>query len=255
MASGVDGLEADVRFTADGVPVIFHDQSVLRTTNAIAVFPNRSNYQLRSFTLDELQRLDLGSWMGQQFAGERIVTLQSWLAAAGGRATVNVEIKDPATTPRASQLLAEALAVVPQEQRGRITVSSFDLEWLQSFSSDGLSIRKAVLSSGPPTMSDLQAWSVWADTVLVPVEESEASLVDSAGKFGLSTEVYGVEDSTQLEKALALMPAAILTDYPSLICRLLRPAAPASGAPFETSLAQRSSRSGRTRHGAPRVDR
>jgi len=51
-ALAVDGLEMDIRSTADGVPVVIHDERVDRTTNGAG--------RVKELTLEELKRLDAG---------------------------------------------------------------------------------------------------------------------------------------------------------------------------------------------------
>jgi glycerophosphoryl diester phosphodiesterase len=56
VALGVDGLEFDVRLTADGVPVVFHDPTVERTTDGRGA--------VAAMTLAELRELDAGYRFG-----------------------------------------------------------------------------------------------------------------------------------------------------------------------------------------------
>lgn len=72
---GVKYTEIDVSLTKDNEYVLFHDESsIYRTTNG--------NGNLRSYTLAELQQLDVGSWKGAQFVGLRIPTLVDALKLA-----------------------------------------------------------------------------------------------------------------------------------------------------------------------------
>ncbi len=53
--SGAHVLELDVRLSADGIPVVMHDETVDRTTDGTG--------RVQGFTLEELRRLDAGySW-------------------------------------------------------------------------------------------------------------------------------------------------------------------------------------------------
>ncbi|NQY11814.1 MAG: glycerophosphodiester phosphodiesterase [Flavobacteriales bacterium] len=80
---GADYLEADIQRTKDGVLVVFHDDDLKRTTNVVSVFPNRANEPISSFTLEELQKLDVGSWFNTAdpersrttYEGLKIITL------------------------------------------------------------------------------------------------------------------------------------------------------------------------------------
>ncbi len=65
---GVDGVELDVRRTADGFLVVFHDEDVDRTTNGSGM--------LHQLSLKEVKALDAGSSFDARFAGERVPTLR-----------------------------------------------------------------------------------------------------------------------------------------------------------------------------------
>ena len=64
--AGADGWEFDVQLTADGVPILLHDASLLRTTDVAAKFGDDPRadlgYLAAEFRLDEIWRLDAGSW-------------------------------------------------------------------------------------------------------------------------------------------------------------------------------------------------
>lgn len=72
------GFELDIRTTKDGHLVVLHDDNVQRTTNG----PSRS---VRDMTLDEVQRLDAGSWFDKAYAGVRVPTLEHTLAFVSQR--------------------------------------------------------------------------------------------------------------------------------------------------------------------------
>src|SRR5512133_60470 len=69
---GADGIEADFRLTADGRIVCLHDATTGRTANLDLVVADSS--------FAELQQLDVGSWKGTRWQGERIPTLEEVLA-------------------------------------------------------------------------------------------------------------------------------------------------------------------------------
>jgi len=71
IAMGADAIETDVRLTADGHPVLFHDAVVDRVSDGRGPVDDH--------TLEELRRLDLGSWFGSDAAGERLLTLDEAL--------------------------------------------------------------------------------------------------------------------------------------------------------------------------------
>src|SRR6201998_3172869 len=56
LAQGAEGVECDVRLTRDGHLVCVHDRRVDRTSNGTGL--------VSDMTLEELRRLDFGSWHG-----------------------------------------------------------------------------------------------------------------------------------------------------------------------------------------------
>lgn len=64
---GAKWVEIDVILSADGIPVIFHDDYLSRTTNGDGL--------IHKNPLSELKKLDVGSWKDPAFHQERIPTL------------------------------------------------------------------------------------------------------------------------------------------------------------------------------------
>lgn len=86
VAAGADAVEFDLHVTADGVPVLFHDELLERTSTGAG--------PLRALPLAALRALDAGSWFGPEFAGERIPSFIDALTRLSGRVTrVYPEVK------------------------------------------------------------------------------------------------------------------------------------------------------------------
>ena len=64
---GASAVEVDLEVTKDGHGVLLHDSTVDRTSNGSG--------WVGDLTLEELKKLDFGSKLGVEFAGERIPTL------------------------------------------------------------------------------------------------------------------------------------------------------------------------------------
>ena len=73
------GIELDVQLSADGIPVVFHDNTLTRMCGV--------NRRVRELTLAELKALSLGG------TEERIPTFQEFLEMVDGRVPLIVEIK------------------------------------------------------------------------------------------------------------------------------------------------------------------
>jgi glycerophosphoryl diester phosphodiesterase len=64
---GIKWVEIDVMLSADGIPVIFHDDYLSRTTNGEGLIHKTS--------LEQLKKLDAGSWKGEEYKQQTIPTL------------------------------------------------------------------------------------------------------------------------------------------------------------------------------------
>jgi glycerophosphoryl diester phosphodiesterase len=122
VAAGSDLIELDYLHSADGVPVVFHDGELDRTSNACAVWGGEK-IRLDSKTLAELKQLDAGSWFDAKFAGTSIPTLAEALDTiqAGSMTLVERKAGDAATCVR---LLTE------KNLLDRVVVQAFDWEFL-----------------------------------------------------------------------------------------------------------------------------
>ena len=70
IALGADGAEFDVQLTKDGVPVIFHDESLLRIAG--------EDLLIKDLTLEELRAFDLSYRFAGQCPVQRIPTLEEY---------------------------------------------------------------------------------------------------------------------------------------------------------------------------------
>lgn len=84
-AGGARFIESDIRVTADGVAVLFHDSTLDRTTTGTG--------SIASKTLAEVKALDAGSWAGDQFIGERVPTLREAIEFSQGKGDLYLDVK------------------------------------------------------------------------------------------------------------------------------------------------------------------
>lgn len=100
---GLDGVEYDVRACASGDPVVFHDETLLRTTGA----PGR----IGELDLRELYGLDAGGWFSKRFFGEQVPILDEVLGLSSERRGEPpfhmIELKEPGLVEPLAQLLEE----------------------------------------------------------------------------------------------------------------------------------------------------
>jgi len=105
---GAEAIDVDVHLSADGVPVVIHDQTVDRTTDGSGA--------VHELTVAELQALDAGG-------GERIPTLGDVLELVEDKLHVVIDLK----VGRAADAVLRAI----QGRTTRWRISSFDWEVLR----------------------------------------------------------------------------------------------------------------------------
>lgn len=109
LAEGADGIEFDVQLSADGQPVIIHDDTVDRTTDGSG--------RVTDLTLAELRALDLGH-------GTTIPTLDELFALLGRQPLYNIELKTRGVADRGLEA-AVAACIRSHDLASRVLVSSF----------------------------------------------------------------------------------------------------------------------------------
>jgi glycerophosphoryl diester phosphodiesterase len=226
LAQGADVVENDIQRTSDGVLVILHDASLARTTDVEQVFPGRASYDVVHFTLAEVKRLDAGSWFAPQFAGERIPTLEEWVAAVGQRAGMLMEAKLPERYPGIERDIDKELRSMGEFQRavkgGRVTMQSFNHLWLRSYADLAPDVPVGLLFGTRPTEVDLTLAAQWADQVnpaLGVVQESDVARIH---ELGLETHVWTVNGGADMHRAIRWGVDGVITNYPQVLEEILR---------------------------------
>ena len=121
-----DMVELDVTLTRDRKVVVIHDDTLDRTTSGKG--------SVRAHTLEEIKRLDAGSWFDPRFATERVPELFEVMKLTTGRCMVNIEIKASAfeaADPTDAVEHQVVKLVKTSGAMGRVIVSSFDKRILQ----------------------------------------------------------------------------------------------------------------------------
>ncbi len=115
---GATGLEFDVQLSKDGAVVVIHDEKLERTTNGSGL--------VKDYTLEELQRLDAGTWFGEEFAGEKMPTLDQVLDEfASTELIFNIELKSGIVLyPGLEEKVIEAVKC--RNLTDRVVLSSFN---------------------------------------------------------------------------------------------------------------------------------
>ena len=144
---GARSVELDVMLSADGVPIIFHDTDLARTTNGTG--------PVAALPYEQLARLDAGSWFGDAFAEEGIPSLEDAITLIlNMNLALNLEIKpspgeDRATATRAIELLAGAWPV-GNSGGANLVLSSASIEALVVARDAAPHWRRGLIADIPP---------------------------------------------------------------------------------------------------------
>jgi glycerophosphoryl diester phosphodiesterase len=152
IAQGADIIEPDLQVTSDGRLIALHDLTLERTTNVRDVFPDRFREEMdrgepvrrwyaNDFTLEEIRRLDAGSWFDPRFAGAEVPTLEEVIEMARGRAGIFPETKAPEVYGERGhdmeRILMEELRTHGLDRQGADPATPV---YLQSFSPESLRV-------------------------------------------------------------------------------------------------------------------
>ena len=106
-------LECDCRRTKDGVGIMLHDDNLIRTGWGVPVQVARMSVS-KELTWAELKDVDVGSYLGPQFAHHRIPTIEETFAAMKGHPTYLCFVDEKGAGPK--YIAKKAIEAGVQEQ-------------------------------------------------------------------------------------------------------------------------------------------
>lgn len=232
LADGADIVELDVRLTADGEVVLFHDRSLTRLTG------DRRN--LGEVTREELATFDVGSWFGDAFQGERIPGLDDALVAVRGRGALMIDMKpDPG---REVALVEAVIATLHEEaaRRRRCLDEAADARGAAACGTPDVigEMRLATMSAAlveetrarePELKVTLLAQLILPGTLdrrgfdalglrHNRITQSEIRL---ARHYGYEVHAWTINDRARMSQLIDLDVDAIITDRPAMLAELL----------------------------------
>jgi glycerophosphoryl diester phosphodiesterase len=215
-----DAVEFDVQRTRDGIPIVFHDADLRRTTDVESVYPERADSLVGDFTLAELRALDCGSWFcGGGFAGERIPTVSEVLDVVGGRIDIQLELKHPHRYPGIESAVAAILREHGLLDSSTLIVTSFELDSLVRFHDEA---PQTALKAAVRAVADLET-SGLVGVVASAGVSPRCTDDDRARLDGLGVPLSGgsAETPQRMREAIDSGLREIATHYPEMLDRVI----------------------------------
>jgi glycerophosphoryl diester phosphodiesterase len=203
---GWRAFECDVKTSADGVPFLLHDDTLLRTAGAAGV---AGEHPWAALSL-----LDAGSWHSPAFAGEPIPSLDA-IAAFMRRngLALNIEIKP---TPGVEEATGVAVGLACLRlwgpAPGRLLLSSFRPESLKGARHSAPGVPRALLLDRLwPGWWD-QAQSLGCAAIITHHRLMDADLLGQLHAAGMRALCYTVNEVDDARRLLGLGVDGLITD-------------------------------------------
>lgn len=209
MEMGAQMTEIDVQQTADDQLVLFHDDSLARTSSGRGLLWQKN--------LVELKMLDAGSWFNAKFAGEPLPTLAEAIALVRGKIKLNIEVKLHGHERNIAQLVVETIRREQFEQECIVTSFGFEV-------ADEIKRLAPELSVGyifGPREYREEVFSSNVEVLSTHHSLVDAAFVQKARAAGKEVHVWTVNEKPLMNKLLDLGVDAIITNYPDRLAEVL----------------------------------
>jgi glycerophosphoryl diester phosphodiesterase len=217
---GAGFIETDLQLSRDARLVALHDDTLERTTNGRGA--------VSATTLEELRRLDAGSWFRRSsnkesapdFTGERIPTIEEVLAF-GREHEIGLHLEIKATGPSgAEHAIVGALHAAGEVPRS--VVLSFDQTTLKRVRQlEPLAVTGFLFSDRLPA-AVATAVNVGARQLLPRMDRVTPELIKDAHAHDLKLVAWTVNAPERMQELISAGVDGIITDYPDRLLEVLR---------------------------------
>ena len=215
-------FETDLHLSADGVLMVFHDDTLDRTTDGAG--------PVNGYTAAELKEFDagfrFGSNRGWPYRGRGITipTLEEIVTSFPG-ASFTLELKQ-------AGLAAPLMAFIEKHNLwGRVMIGGYGDDWIKE-------VRRMSggrISTSSPRHETLLFWlfsrigiglPIKADALQVPVTHNHVTVVDrrfvrAAHRVGKQVHVWTVNEAAEMHRLLDLGVDGLMSDVPDLLLAVL----------------------------------
>lgn len=213
-----DMIELDVLLSKDNVPIVLHDSFLERTTNGKGL--------AKDYTIDELNKLDAGSWFSEKFSGEKISTLEEVLSWAKDKISLNIEVKTEAVSDTYKNGIEYYCIdlVRAHGMENYVVFSSFDYRSVSHLKTNAPEIATSILfeRKRPFKMNPLDLIGKYqADGFNINWRRFNTREIDQIRKSGYDVWVYTVNEEKTMRKLILSGVTGIFSDRPDLLRKVL----------------------------------
>ncbi|MDR0720299.1 MAG: glycerophosphodiester phosphodiesterase [Treponema sp.] len=212
---GCDGFESDVHLSADGEPVIIHDAALERTSNGAGM--------VGGCPFSTLRELDIGSWKGPEFAGERILHLEELLEIVlDHHIVLNLEIKNYEVFYRGiEEKVIGCIKALGAEKA--VFLSSFNHISMKKCKEIDRTIRTGLLYEYPLLDAAAYARRHGMDAIHPQVSclAYSPKLTGAAHKQGIAVNVWTANTEEEMRLCIEQGVDSIISNYPDKLGELL----------------------------------
>ncbi|MFW5995689.1 MAG: glycerophosphodiester phosphodiesterase [Halanaerobiaceae bacterium] len=208
---GADGVEFDIHFTRDRVPVVIHDGTLDRTTTGQG--------KISEHSLDEIKKYKITDAEGNVFADQQVPTLKETLEIVKTMSVINIEIKSGNNEPSAIKQIIEMAKVMGIFSN--IIFSSFDHYLLHKVKTLAPGARIGLLYKCKLYRPWEYAAMVDADNLHPYYRSIDKNITGKCKNNNVSVNVYGVNDKKSIKQAIKSNVDMLITDYPDLAKQII----------------------------------
>lgn len=201
-----DYLEFDIQMSEDGEIIVIHDSTVDRTTNGSG--------DIVQLNVNQLKKMDAGSWFNSSFTGEVIPTLDEVLKRYKGKTNFLIEVKNPAMYEGIEGELVQRIRRNNLEKD--VVIQSFDHYFLKKMVCSHPNISTCLLLNGLEELKegDLDYYSEIAKYINIPFFMLDHQVVKKFHSLGMKVYTWGIDSTSKFRQMMSIGVDGIITNDP-----------------------------------------
>lgn len=199
---GADYVELDAQETKDGAIVITHDSNLKRTAGV--------DNNLWDMTLEDVKKLEVGSYFSEKFKGEQIPTLEEFIDTAKDKIKLNIEIKKHG---HEKSLVSSVVKIIEDKNFvDKCVVTSLDYDVIQEVKRLNPKIKTGYITY--VAIGDVEKLNL--DFYSVEETNINEAFVERAHKANREVHAWTINNEDDIQKMIDLNVDNIITDNDEL---------------------------------------